>query len=106
MDPPASWRGVSGRRWILPGMARFEDQDLTEAEFRECDLTGARLIGVVMRDAVIDGLVRNHPPHRWCPCIRAGCRDRLVHTALRATAGPARGRRNPLGHRRARRTLH
>src|SRR5215831_8878211 len=56
---PQSWRGVSGRRWILPGMARFEDQDLTEAEFRECDLTRARLIGVVMQDAVIDGLVSN-----------------------------------------------
>ena len=40
-------------------MARFEDQDLTDAEFRECDLTRARLIGVVMRDAVIDGLVSN-----------------------------------------------
>jgi hypothetical protein len=40
-------------------MARFEDQDLTDAEFRECDLTGAHLIGVVMQDAVIDGLVSN-----------------------------------------------
>jgi len=40
-------------------MARFEDQDLTDAEFRECDLTRARLIGVVMQDAVIDGLVSN-----------------------------------------------
>src|SRR5215468_5810130 len=40
-------------------MARFEDQDLTDAEFRECDLTRARPIGVVMQDAVIDGLVRN-----------------------------------------------
>ncbi|HUA30128.1 MAG TPA: DinB family protein [Streptosporangiaceae bacterium] len=40
-------------------MARFEDQDLTDAEFRECDLTRARLIGVVMQDAVIDGLVKN-----------------------------------------------
>src|ERR1700735_4430724 len=40
-------------------MARFEGQDLTGAEFRECDLTRARLIGVVMQDAVIDGLVRN-----------------------------------------------
>jgi hypothetical protein len=40
-------------------MATFKDQDLTGAEFRECDLTGARLIGVVMRDAVIDGLVSN-----------------------------------------------
>ncbi len=40
-------------------MARFTDQDLTDAEFRECDLTRARLIGVVMQDAVIDGLVSN-----------------------------------------------
>jgi DinB family protein/pentapeptide repeat protein len=40
-------------------MARFEDEDLTGAEFRECDLTRARLIGVVMQDAVIDGLVTN-----------------------------------------------
>ncbi len=40
-------------------MARFEDQDLTGAEFRECDLSRARLIGVVMQDAVIDGLVSN-----------------------------------------------
>jgi DinB superfamily/Pentapeptide repeats (8 copies) len=40
-------------------MATFEDQDLTDAEFRECDLTRARLIGVVMQDAVIDGLVSN-----------------------------------------------
>lgn len=40
-------------------MPRFDDQDLTDAEFRECDLTRARLIGVVMQDAVIDGLVSN-----------------------------------------------
>ena len=40
-------------------MARFENQDLTAAEFRECDLTRARMIGVVMQDAVIDGLVNN-----------------------------------------------
>jgi hypothetical protein len=40
-------------------MARFENQDLTDAEFRECDLTRARMIGVVMQDAVIDGLVNN-----------------------------------------------
>jgi hypothetical protein len=40
-------------------MATFNDQDLTDAEFRECDLTRARLIGVVMQDAVIDGLVTN-----------------------------------------------
>lgn len=48
---------MRGRR--LTDMARFEDQDLTGAEFRECDLTGARLIGVVMQDVVIDGLVSN-----------------------------------------------
>jgi hypothetical protein len=40
-------------------MARFENEDLTDAEFRECDLRRARLIGVVMQDAVIDGLVSN-----------------------------------------------
>ncbi len=40
-------------------MARFENQDLTDTEFRECDLTRSRLIGVVMQDAVIDGLVSN-----------------------------------------------
>lgn len=40
-------------------VARFQDQDLTDAEFRECDMTRARLIGVVMQDAVIDGLVSN-----------------------------------------------
>jgi hypothetical protein len=40
-------------------MQRFVDQDLSEAEFRECVLDGSRLIGVVMRDAVIDGLVGN-----------------------------------------------
>jgi uncharacterized damage-inducible protein DinB len=38
---------------------RFEDQDLTGVEFRECSLSNARLIGVVMQDAVIDGLVTN-----------------------------------------------
>src|SRR5215217_6969341 len=40
-------------------MKRFVDEDLTGAEFRECDLSGARLVGVVMQDAVIDGLVTN-----------------------------------------------
>lgn len=50
---------MSVRRCILSGVARYEDQDLTDAEFRECDLTRARLIGVVMQDAVIDGLVSN-----------------------------------------------
>jgi DinB family protein len=40
-------------------MAKFVDQDLTGAEFREVVLDRARLIGVVMQDAVIDGLVTN-----------------------------------------------
>jgi DinB family protein len=40
-------------------MERFFDRDLTEAEFRECVLDRSRLIGVVMRDSVIDGLVDN-----------------------------------------------
>jgi hypothetical protein len=56
---PAVTARLSVRRWILPGMASSKDQDLTDAEFRECDLTRARLIGVVMQDAVIDGLVTN-----------------------------------------------
>lgn len=42
---------------MMRRMRKFEDEDFTGAEFRECDLTGARLIGVVMQDAVIDGLV-------------------------------------------------
>ena len=57
--PGVDARTLSVRRCRLTGMARFEDQDLTGAEFRECDLTRARLIGVVMQDAVIDGLVSN-----------------------------------------------
>ncbi|MGA8246048.1 MAG: DinB family protein [Nocardioides sp.] len=40
-------------------MPRFVDEDLTGAEFRECVMTGARLIGVVLQDAEIDGLVSN-----------------------------------------------
>jgi hypothetical protein len=40
-------------------MNRFVEQDFTGAEFRECTLDGARLIGVVMQDAEIDGLVTN-----------------------------------------------
>ncbi|HEV2798248.1 MAG TPA: DinB family protein [Nocardioides sp.] len=40
-------------------MKRFVDEDLTGAELRECDLSGARLVGVVMQGAVIDGLVTN-----------------------------------------------
>ena len=38
-------------------MRRFQDEDLAGAEFRECDLSNARLVGVVMQGAVIDGLV-------------------------------------------------
>jgi hypothetical protein len=38
---------------------RFVDQDFSAAEFRECVLNGARLVGVVMQDAEIDGLVTN-----------------------------------------------
>lgn len=44
---------------ILAGMTKFDDQDLTDSEFRECNFTRARLIGVVMQDAIIDGLVSN-----------------------------------------------
>src|SRR4029450_13467904 len=40
-------------------MRRFHDEDLTGAEFRECDLSRARIVGVVMQDAEIDGLVTN-----------------------------------------------
>jgi hypothetical protein len=40
-------------------MRRFDDEDLTAAEFRECDLSGARLVGVVMQNVEIDGLVTN-----------------------------------------------
>ena len=40
-------------------MKKFVDEDLTGAEFRECDLTRANLVGVIMQDAVIDGLVTN-----------------------------------------------
>jgi len=40
-------------------MERFVDRDLTGAEFRECVLDRSRLIGVVMQDAEIDGLVTN-----------------------------------------------
>jgi hypothetical protein len=40
-------------------MRRFQHEDLAGAEFRECDLSGSRLVGVVMEDAEIDGLVSN-----------------------------------------------
>jgi uncharacterized damage-inducible protein DinB len=38
-------------------MRRFHDEDLAGAEFRECDLSGARMVGVVMQNVEIDGLV-------------------------------------------------
>ena len=38
---------------------RYVDEDFSEAEFRDCDLSRARLIGVVMQDAEIDGLITN-----------------------------------------------
>src|SRR5580704_11919054 len=40
-------------------MERFVERDFTGAEFRECELDRARLVGVVMRDAEIDGLISN-----------------------------------------------
>src|SRR5215211_2790404 len=40
-------------------MKRFVDEDMEGAEFRECNLDKARLIGVLMQDAEIDGLVTN-----------------------------------------------
>ncbi|HET8599304.1 MAG TPA: DinB family protein [Segeticoccus sp.] len=40
-------------------MKRCVDEDLQGAEFRECNLNNARLIGVMMQDAVIEGLVSN-----------------------------------------------
>lgn len=40
-------------------MRRFDDEDLSGAEFRECDLSRTRMVGVVMQDAEIDGLVTN-----------------------------------------------
>ena len=36
-------------------MKRHVDEDLQRAEFRECNMSNTRLIGVVMQDAVIDG---------------------------------------------------
>jgi hypothetical protein len=38
-------------------MRRFVEEDLTGAEFRECQLDGARFAGVVMQGAEIDGFV-------------------------------------------------
>jgi hypothetical protein len=38
---------------------KYVDEDMDGAEFRECNMNNSRLIGVVMQDAVIDGLVTN-----------------------------------------------
>lgn len=38
-------------------MRKFVEEDLTGAEFRECELDGARFVGVAMQNAEIDGLV-------------------------------------------------
>ena len=38
-------------------MRRFMEEDLTGAEFRECEFDGARFVGVVMQNAEIDGLI-------------------------------------------------
>jgi len=40
-------------------MKRYVDEDMEGAEFRECNLNRARLIGVIMQDAEIDGLITN-----------------------------------------------
>ncbi|MGJ6979232.1 DinB family protein [Aestuariimicrobium soli] len=40
-------------------MTTFRDDDFSGAVFRECDLSRATLVGVVMQDASIDGLVTN-----------------------------------------------
>ena len=40
-------------------MERFVDRDLSGAEFRETVLDKARFVGVVMRDAELDGLITN-----------------------------------------------
>lgn len=41
----------------LSRMKRYVDEDMEGAEFRECNLSNTRLIGVIMQGAVIDGLV-------------------------------------------------
>ena len=106
---------MSVSRPSLPYMKRYLDEDLTGAEFRECDLTDARLIGVVMQGAVIDGLVtdlvvngvqvmdyveaeldRRHPARRLIRSddvadLLQGWRQ--VHTEWEATV--ARMRRSP-----------
>jgi chromosome segregation ATPase len=69
-------------------MRRFDDEDLTGAEFRECDLSRARLVGVVMRDAEIDGLVTNLVANR------VEVIDKRLHAAR--AADPARRQRKSL----------
>jgi DinB superfamily len=43
----------------VQSVKKYVDEDLAGAEFRECDLSNSRLVGVIMQDAVIDGLVTN-----------------------------------------------
>jgi hypothetical protein len=50
---------MSGAGHSLPSVKRYVDEDMEGAEFRECNLNNTRLIGVIMQDAVIDGLVTN-----------------------------------------------
>lgn len=38
-------------------MRRFVEEDLQGAEFRECELDGARFLGVLMQNVEIDGLI-------------------------------------------------
>ncbi|AKU16994.1 DinB family protein [Luteipulveratus mongoliensis] len=40
-------------------MKRFVDEDMQGAQFRECDLSQATFVGVVMQDVEINGLVTN-----------------------------------------------
>jgi hypothetical protein len=40
-------------------MTRYVDEDYEGAEFRECNFNGSRLIGVLMENVEIDGLVGN-----------------------------------------------
>lgn len=44
---------------MLTVVATFQDDDLSDAEFREVDLSRARFVGVLMQDVEIDGLIRN-----------------------------------------------
>src|SRR5207245_7850792 len=53
-DHPVGYRC---RRLASAGMRRFVEEDLKGAEFRECELDGARFVGVVMQNVEIDGLI-------------------------------------------------